>query len=444
MSEADGRVYVTRPGFVIVPSAAVPSGSHHGLSRLMSLRKSRQQSGSKAKSTVSFVSCGFADRSVRTGLVTANITPTGFAKVDAVQYTRVYLNMHDMGGVGVVALPETDVGLLVTAGTEDCCVMLWRADPTAAGSFGDYQFAGAMYGHTQPVTCLAVSRAYSLIVSGSSDSSVIVWDLNRRESVRQLRVVPFGAVITSVSIDHATGYIAFASRSPDMLTLVDVNGVMLAQYPDIRRADPNTATRSPATSHSSNEGGVDGKPRTPANSVEGRMSPVSAPTRPRPSSISLGLALDDPVSCLYVVDAAGYQFINSLLCVITGHSSGRIRVWYVTFDLLMAEPSPVSSAASSLHLSDSTASIASITSDLASYKEHKLQRGKSQPDEETKTNDTPAAAEGMMARRRSLPLVDTAGPMSPERGIFPTRCPFSACQYRLACCCGSRCLTGRN
>ena len=321
VSEADGRVYVTRPGFVIVPAAGTPSSSHHGLNRLISLRKVRQQSGSKAKSIVAFVSCGFADRSVRTGLVTANITPTGFAKADVVQYTRVYLNMHDMGNVAVLALPEVDVGLLATAGTEDCCVMLWKAEPTASGLYGDYQFAGAMYGHTQNVTCLAVSRAYSLIVSGSSDSTVIVWDLNKREAVRQLRVVPFGSVITAVNIDHMTGYIVIASRTPDMLTVVDVNGVMLAQHPDLRRSDSTrTLTQSAAVSRTSSDGGASAdKAGMQAATVDGNTSPASAATAAtaRPSSVALGLSLNDPISCLYVVDAAGHHFINSLLCVIT-------------------------------------------------------------------------------------------------------------------------------
>ena len=414
VSESDGRVYVTRPGFVIVPTAATPSSSHHGLNRLISLRKVKQQSGSKAKSIVAFVSCGFADRSLRTGLVTGNMTPTGFAKPDAVQYNRVYLNMHDMGNVGVVALPEIDVGLMVTAGTEDCCVMLWKAEPTAALLYGDYQFAGAMYGHTQHVTCLAVSRAYSLIVSGSSDSSVIVWDLNKREAVRQLRVVPFGAVITAVSIDHVTGYIAIASRSPDTLTVVDVNGVMLAQHPDMRRSDSITSpTRSAAVSRAdSDNGALDGKTSTRAASVDAHhSSPESAAPAPRLSAVSLGLSLSDPISCMHVVDAAGHHFINSLLCIITGHSSGRIRVWYVTLDLL-TQPNAPPSAASSLHTSDSNTSIQSLTSETMVDKEPRPQRSKSQ-EEETKTGDV--STEGIMLRRRSLPAEGTNVPAAAER-----------------------------
>ena len=414
VSEADGRVYVTRPGFVIVPTTGTPSSSHHGLNRLVSLRKARQQAGSKAKSTVSFVSCGFADRSVRTGLVTANITPTGFAKPDAVQYSRVYLNMHDVGNVAVLAVPEVDVGLLVTAGTEDCCVILWKAESTAAGAFGDYQFAGAMYGHAQLVTCLAVSRAYSLIVSGSSDSSIIVWDLNRREAVRQLRVVPFGAVISAVAIDHATGHIVIASRSPDVLTVVDVNGVMLAQHPELRRSEAAALPRSAPASRASSDGTVLTAPTAPVvDSHTASSAPAAADHRM--TAAALGLSLSDPISCLHVVDAAGHHFINSLLCVITGHASGRVRVWYTTFDLLAA-PSPAPAADSSLKSSTSSGSlsIASVVSDASPEQQPRPQRSKSQ-EEESKTSD--AAEDGTMLRRRSLPAQDTG---NTERAVSAT------------------------
>lgn len=43
-----------------------------------------------------------------------------------------------------------------------------------------------LYGHEEAVTCLAASPAYNLVVSGSRDGAVIVWDVERGSFVRQL------------------------------------------------------------------------------------------------------------------------------------------------------------------------------------------------------------------------------------------------------------------
>lgn len=53
-----------------------------------------------------------------------------------------------------------------------------------------------LYGHNDAVTCLACSPAYNVIVSGSRDTTAIIWDLSRRIFVRQLRnhTAPIAAV----------------------------------------------------------------------------------------------------------------------------------------------------------------------------------------------------------------------------------------------------------
>lgn len=59
-----------------------------------------------------------------------------------------------------------------------------------------------LYGHTAAVTCLAASPAYNVIVSGSRDCSVIVWDLSRLIFVRQLK--GHSAPIAAVAINEIT------------------------------------------------------------------------------------------------------------------------------------------------------------------------------------------------------------------------------------------------
>ena len=53
-----------------------------------------------------------------------------------------------------------------------------------------------LYGHTEPVTSVAASSAYHIIVSGSRDRTCIIWDLSRLVYVRQLRghTAPVAAV----------------------------------------------------------------------------------------------------------------------------------------------------------------------------------------------------------------------------------------------------------
>ena len=382
VGEGDHKAYVTRPGFLIVPTAAAPAASTHlGVLRLQAHRRARLPAN-KARSMVSFVSWGFPDRSVRMGLVNPNQGTSGFNKVDAVQFTKVYLNLHQLEGVGVVAMPEVDSGLLITAGTEDSGVSVWKAEPLSTGLFGDLAFVGSLYGHSQPVTCLAVSRAYSLIASGSSDSTVILWDLNRKEPVRQLRLVPWGAIITALSFDNCSGALAIVTRSPDTLSVVDVNGALLAQYPDLRRMEaahphhhhtasggspthadngahsplPPVTTAAAHHSHTHSMSGAHGHHRpshhhTASITNSSDLHPPHSTRHPRSHSLSMR----DPISCLHVVDAAGYHFLNSLMLIITGHRSGRVKLWYVTFDTLSSpSTSTASSANSTLRFSASS------------------------------------------------------------------------------------------
>lgn len=43
-----------------------------------------------------------------------------------------------------------------------------------------------LYGHTDAVTCLAVSEVHSMIVSGSRDLTCILWDLEELSYITQL------------------------------------------------------------------------------------------------------------------------------------------------------------------------------------------------------------------------------------------------------------------
>ena len=66
----------------------------------------------------------------------------------------------------------------MASGGSDHTVRLWKL----VRSYGvppRVTVSHVMRGHKDSVTCVAASRTWSIVVSGSKDGSAIVWDLNR-------------------------------------------------------------------------------------------------------------------------------------------------------------------------------------------------------------------------------------------------------------------------
>lgn len=82
-----------------------------------------------------------------------------------------------------------------------------------------------LYGHHASVTCLAVSTAYNLIISGSEDQTCIVWDLSKLTYVRQL--AQHMAPITAIAINDLTGDIATCAGT--YLYVWSVNGQLIVK-----------------------------------------------------------------------------------------------------------------------------------------------------------------------------------------------------------------------
>lgn len=82
-----------------------------------------------------------------------------------------------------------------------------------------------LYGHSEPITCLASSPSYNIIVSGSKDLTCIIWDLARLSFVRQL--VPHSSPIDAVGVNELTGDIATCDGS--WLRLWSVNGQLIGR-----------------------------------------------------------------------------------------------------------------------------------------------------------------------------------------------------------------------
>jgi len=82
-----------------------------------------------------------------------------------------------------------------------------------------------LFGHSEPITCIACSPSYNIIVSGSKDCTCIVWDLARLSFVRQL--VNHAAPIDAVGVNELTGEIATCDGS--WIHLWSVNGELIGE-----------------------------------------------------------------------------------------------------------------------------------------------------------------------------------------------------------------------
>lgn len=109
-------------------------------------------------------------------------------------YYHAYLDAFQIQLIQVTEAASVSCGafcdgdLLVT-GSSDNLVCLWRlqrgSNPPPAGGTR-LKLAHVMRGHEKPVMSIAVSRPWSLVVSGSEDGSAIAWDLNRAQYVRSI------------------------------------------------------------------------------------------------------------------------------------------------------------------------------------------------------------------------------------------------------------------
>ncbi|XP_015799744.3 WD repeat- and FYVE domain-containing protein 4 isoform X2 [Nothobranchius furzeri] len=80
-----------------------------------------------------------------------------------------------------------------------------------------------LYGHTDTVTCLAVSEVHSLIVSGSHDLTCILWDLEELNYITQL--AGHTTSISALAVNELTGEIA--SCAGPLLYLWTMKGQLL-------------------------------------------------------------------------------------------------------------------------------------------------------------------------------------------------------------------------
>ncbi|KAI0837982.1 beach-domain-containing protein [Hypoxylon sp. FL0890] len=148
---------------------------------------------------------GYADNSVRF-YYTENRKSAGVSE-----------NLH-IGQISCIVIADSKT--LITAG-EDCVVSVFTIQ-TASGKPVELLHRSSLFGHKTPVTTIAVSKAFSTLVTISGDGHAFLWDLNRLEFVRKL---PSTRAVECARINDVSGEIMLCS-GPNV-ALYTINGDLM-------------------------------------------------------------------------------------------------------------------------------------------------------------------------------------------------------------------------
>ncbi|GAA5931772.1 hypothetical protein JCM10213_005852 [Rhodosporidiobolus nylandii] len=138
-----------------------------------------------------------------------------------------------------------DGATLVTASV-DSTIAVWRlnlrpssSSPASSSSKASpFTRLATLRGmHCAPISALAASKAYAVVVSGDMTGKAVLWDLNRLKPVRALRGAKEKVQLAAIS--DTTGDIVVCSAST--LRLYTVNGVLLVDKSTGSASQPVTA-----------------------------------------------------------------------------------------------------------------------------------------------------------------------------------------------------------
>lgn len=163
-----------------------------------------------------YISWGHVDKSIRLNLI------------ESEKPTFVWENCDTMSSTDVLCCTIPNSRVMITGGT-DSTLTVWRIEKSRK-----IVPITNLYGHVEPVTCLASNQSYSLLVSGSRDRTCIVWDLNKFTFVRQLgsaceddeQQLVHNGPISAITINELTGDIATCASS--FLYVWSINGDLIA------------------------------------------------------------------------------------------------------------------------------------------------------------------------------------------------------------------------
>ncbi|KAM7521637.1 hypothetical protein LguiA_011539 [Lonicera macranthoides] len=165
----------------------------------------------KPRTYTKYVAWGFPDCSLR------------FMSYDQDRLLSTHENLH--GGNQVQCVSISHDGQTLVTGGDDGLVCVWKIGGEGPRALQQsLELEKALCAHTGKITCLHASQPYMMIVSGSDDCTVILWDLSSLVFVRQLPEFP--APISAIYVNDLTGEIVTAAGV--MLAVWSINGDCLA------------------------------------------------------------------------------------------------------------------------------------------------------------------------------------------------------------------------
>ncbi|KAL1329696.1 hypothetical protein HN51_046871 [Arachis hypogaea] len=164
----------------------------------------------KPRTYSKYVAWGFPDRSLR------------FMSYEQDRLLSTHENLH--GGNQIQCAGVSHDGQILVTGADDGLVNVWRVSEVGPRFVRRLKLEKPLCAHTARITCLQVCQPYMLIVSGSEDCTVIIWDLSSMAFIRQLPEFP--AAISAVFVNDLTGEIVAAAGI--LLSVWSINGDCLA------------------------------------------------------------------------------------------------------------------------------------------------------------------------------------------------------------------------
>ncbi|THW23968.1 beach-domain-containing protein [Aureobasidium pullulans] len=158
----------------------------------------------------SYLQWGFADNSLR------------FFTADNRRMLGLYENLH-IGQISTALFADSKT--LITGGA-DSTIGVWTIG--FSSDTVDIQSRTYLFGHRTPISVLAASRAFSTLVSASTDGQVFLWDLNRFDCVRVLQEANDGnRTIQCAKVNNLTGHIMLCSGA--YVRVLTLNGHLLVE-----------------------------------------------------------------------------------------------------------------------------------------------------------------------------------------------------------------------
>lgn len=114
-------------------------------------------------------------------------------------------------------------GEYIVSGSKDTTVMIWSIEHRKSANVVNPEPLHILYGHDDEVTTVSASLDLDVVVSGSKDGTVIIQSLRKGKYVRTIRYPADNATVDLVAV-HPQGYVAMYSTQDLMVHLFTING----------------------------------------------------------------------------------------------------------------------------------------------------------------------------------------------------------------------------